>query len=251
MNGMRPRYLIALALAGGLVALYHFGRPLWYPVKVRLAGGKTVGQVVDSLRPAMSERFSGLDNLTDGEPLALLAFKEERQLEIWKRRGSGWEFIRSYPFTGYSGSLGPKLGEGDLQIPEGLYQVESLNPNSSYHLSIKVDYPNRFDREMAKRDGRTQLGGDIFIHGMSASIGCIPVGNEKIEELFYLVAENGYKNTEILIAPRDFRSKPEHPELEGIEWEAELYEKIADVLQEFPAPALPSASQDSRVDQSL
>lgn len=85
--------------------------------------------------------------------------------------------------TGTSGTLGPKREEGDGQIPEGVYGVEDLNPNSLFHLSLKVSYPNAFDREMAKREGCGNLGGDIMVHGGSATVGCIPIGDDAIEEV--------------------------------------------------------------------
>ena len=69
-----------------------------------------------------------------------------------------------YPILAASGVLGPKLREGDKQVPEGIYGAEALNPNSKFHLSIRLNYPNTFDRRMAQSDGRTQLGGDIMIH---------------------------------------------------------------------------------------
>ncbi len=65
--------------------------------------------------------------------------------------------------------------------------IEYLNPNSKFHLSMKVSYPNSFDREMAKLDNRDNLGGDIMIHGSNRSVGCIPIGDGGIEELYFLV----------------------------------------------------------------
>jgi len=81
--------------------------------------------------------------------LTILAFKNERLLEVWGYGDNHWRFIKSFNWTAYSGVLGPKLREGDRQIPEGIYGIEYLNPNSKFHLSMKVSYPNSFDREMA------------------------------------------------------------------------------------------------------
>ena len=231
----RKPYLIALAATFGLVLFYHFGGAIWRPIKLRLAGEKPVGQVLRELEPSMSGRFQDLETLTDGKPITILAFKEEQRLELWKRRDAGWVFVRSYPFTGFSGKPGPKLREGDDQIPEGVYGLEYLNPNSSFHLSIKVDYPNSFDREMAEADGRERLGYDIFIHGSNATIGCIPIGDQNIEELFYIVAKNGHQSTTLIISPSDFRLGKTPPEIDGIDWEVDLYKRIADRLQNYPA----------------
>jgi len=226
------KYFLAATL--GLGVFYQFGGPIWRPVKDRMLGAKTVGQVTRALETEMREKFPNLKELTDGRALAILGFKEERSLELWKHREGGWELVRSYPFTGFCGTLGPKLREGDLQIPEGAYEVVSLNPNSSYHLSMEINYPNEFDRKMASREGRENLGFAIFIHGSDATAGCIPVGDENIEEIFYLIAKNGFRKTEVLIFPRDFRKGKPPTEIEGIDWESELYSKLADRAKRFP-----------------
>ena len=113
-----------------------------------------------------------------GGKLRILVFKSERSVEV---HAPGWEAPRIYPMTAFSGSLGPKLREGDGQIPEGIYGIEYLNPNASYYLSLKVTYPNASDRACAKADGRTNLGGDIMIHGKAVTIGCVPVGDDALE----------------------------------------------------------------------
>src|SRR6266542_3867493 len=98
--------------------------------------------------------------------LLLLGLKDERRLLVYAAGADGaFRFVRTYQVRAASGHLGPKLREGDQQVPEGLYRVEALNPNSRFHLSLRLDYPNAFDRQTAKRDGRTNLGGDIMIHG--------------------------------------------------------------------------------------
>src|SRR5436190_607476 len=84
-------------------------------------------------------------------------------------RAGAWRFVREYPVMAASGGRGPKLREGDGQVPEGMYTIDWLNPNSSYHLSMHVDYPNAFDRAHAADDGRTALGGAIMIHGRDVS----------------------------------------------------------------------------------
>jgi hypothetical protein len=117
--------------------------------------------------------------------ITFIGLKQEKLLEVWAAGTKGsFRFIRSYPILAASGKLGPKLRQGDKQVPEGLYRIESLNPNSSYHLSLRVNYPNEDDRERAKAEGRTNLGGDIMIHGRAVSIGCLAMGDEAAEDLF-------------------------------------------------------------------
>ena len=148
-------------------------------------------------------------------------------LEVWGRPKSGeLEMIKSYPFTGFSGGPGPKLREGDGQIPEGIYAIEYLNPNSQFHLSMKLNYPNAFDKAKGKADGRDRLGFDIFIHGGSATIGCIPIGDAGIEELFLMVSEVGKLNVTAVISPYDMRMKSKRIEIPEIVWEQELHDNI-------------------------
>ena len=163
-----------------------------------------------------------------GGKLRILVFKNERRLEV---HAPGWKMPRVYPMTGFSGTLGPKLKEGDGQIPEGVYGIEYLNPNSSYYLSMKVSYPNDVDRRRAKADGRTNLGGDIMIHGTNATIGCVPIGDDAIEDVFYLVNAVGIKNVSVIIAPYDMRSGRK-PELEKslLSWYAELCNQLEEIL---------------------
>ena len=167
-----------------------------------------------------------------GGKLRILVFKNERSVEV---HAPGWKAPRIYPMTAFSGSLGPKLREGDGQIPEGTYGIEYLNPNSSYYLSLKVTYPNALDRARAKADGRTNLGGDIMIHGKAVTIGCVPVGDDAIEDIFYLASAVGIKNVSVIIAPYDMR-KGRKPGLERLplKWYPNLCNEIQTALSGKP-----------------
>lgn len=191
----------------------------------------------------MATMFTDLEKLTSGR-LALVGLKQERMLEVWCEIGDEWSLVKRYPFTAFSGTLGPKLREGDGQIPEGVYRIISLNPNSSYHLSMELNYPNRSDRARAEADGRTKLGNEIFIHGKDVTIGCIPIGDSGIEELFYLVAKTGVDNVEVIIAPLDFRrrSDSEEIQIDGIDWEKERYAEIKAALAKFSVPVVETGS---------
>ncbi|MCI5223662.1 MAG: hypothetical protein D3924_13580 [Candidatus Electrothrix sp. AR4] len=215
-----------------LFALY--GRPLWHPVLIKLRGGKTIAEVVEELR----SRNVAQINLDKFERLVILGLKKERLLEVWGVPEQGEScLLLSLPFTGFSGALGPKLREWDGQIPEGVYAVEYLNPNSRYHLSVKINYPNAFDTQKGKEDGREKLGYDIFIHGKTATIGCIPLGDQGIENLFYLVAAMGKEKVEVIIAPYDMRKNDEPIDIPSISWEQELYAMIRSAIRErIPRP---------------
>jgi murein L,D-transpeptidase YafK len=118
----------------------------------------------------------------------LRAFKRERIIELWvSRTASGaFELLKEYSFCASSGALGPKRREGDGQIPEGFYHVDRFNPASSFYLSLGLNYPNQSDRILGA-SGR--LGGDIFIHGDCVTIGCIPITDDLIKELYLIAVE--------------------------------------------------------------
>ena len=112
-------------------------------------------------------------------------------VEVWVGDGSGpLTRAMAHPICALSGRIGPKREEGDLQIPEGFYSISALNPQSSYHLSLRVDYPNASDRVRSRRQKPdVRLGGDIMVHGSCVTIGCLPIEDEPIEEVYLLVAE--------------------------------------------------------------
>ncbi len=161
------------------------------PVINKLKGNETVESRIDNIQENVWNRLEKDLSLAGYKmdyprEIILAAFKEERILQVFSKDYNGIKLIKEYPFTAFSGELGPKLKEGDRQIPEGIYKVEYLNPNSSYYLSIKVSYPNEFDKSKTEFTNVSEMGGDIFIHGKSATIGCIPIGDEAIEEVFLL-----------------------------------------------------------------
>ena len=131
--------------------------------------------------------------------LLLRVFKGEDKIEDWAGPAQGRPVLKvqEYKVCARSGGPGPKRKSGDLQVPEGFYRISTLNPASSYHLSMQVDYPNQADRARAKKAGVRSLGGDIFIHGECVTIGCLPITNGPIEELFVLAADARAKGTPI------------------------------------------------------
>ena len=177
----------------------------------------------------------------------LAAFKEERALDLYaKDRRGPWELIHRYKILGASGVAGPKLREGDRQVPEGLYKISGLNGASSYHRALRLNYPNGFDRRMAAAEQRTELGGDIEIHGGIGSIGCLAMGDPSIEELYELVETMGRKSVTVVISPFDMRLKAnkELPSEPG--WTKMLYENIHALLHEFPPPPQDKSNVEAR-----
>lgn len=163
-----------------------------------------------------------------------LGLKEEKQVELWARNRRGkFRWIKTYPIHAASGVAGPKLREGDRQVPEGFYRLIWLHPNSSFHLSIKLNYPSPFDWKHARREGRKQPGSDIFIHGSNVSIGCLAMGDPAIEEIFVLLARVGLRRSRIVIAPWDPRKKKLKAPKGARKWVPGLYRRISRTFSKF------------------
>ncbi len=241
MERMKKRKLILFVVLILLVCCWFFyrhGRTIWVPFYLKFRGKRTVADVLKNYGPRARLRLKphftrvGIDY--PPQNVIFIGLKEEKVLELWASAGGGKVFIRSYPILAASGKPGPKLREGDRQVPEGLYSIIGLNPNSSFHLSMKLDYPNGFDIKMAQKDERRNLGGDIFIHGNQCSIGCLAMGDTTIEELFVLVSDTRRENIAVIIAPYDFRAKQmivkegSHPP-----WISELYSILQTSLNSY------------------
>ncbi|MEW6146763.1 MAG: L,D-transpeptidase family protein [Bradyrhizobium sp.] len=120
-------------------------------------------------------------------PIVVRLFKEEADLEVWKQDATGrFQILKTYPICRWSGDLGPKLYEGDRQAPEGFYTItpELMNPNSNFHLSINLGYPNAFDKAH-KRNGSF-----LMIHGDCWSSGCYAMTDEQISEIYSLARDS-------------------------------------------------------------
>jgi len=168
----------------------------------------------------------------------LLALKHERELHLF---AAGPEqplaFIRSFAIWGASGGLGPKLRQGDQQVPEGIYSIVYLNPRSVAHLSLALGYPNDFDLARAAEDGRpvAELGGDIMIHGGWGSIGCLAIGDVAAEDLFVLAADAGFEQAVVVISPVDFRRRVLPADYRPASaWVDQLYAAIRQELDGLP-----------------
>lgn len=210
----------------------HADRKMYYIPPPKLPGQWTVEDILqvygENATRKLTPYFTKAKVSYPPREVAFIALKQEKKLELWARDNGEFRFIRYYNIQAASGVAGPKLRQGDKQVPEGIYRIEALNPNSHYHLSMKINYPNEFDLFHAGQEGRANPGSDIFIHGRAASIGCLAMGDEAIEELFVLAAQVGAENMKVVIAPRDPRAYPlEVGSKELPEWTAELYSIIS------------------------
>ncbi len=135
---------------------------------------------------------------SDGFDIYMRAFKHEAVVEIWmKNKGeTKYKLFRTYDICANSGSLGPKRQEGDGQVPEGFYQIDLFNPKSDYYLSMRINYPNASDVMLKSA---TNAGSAIMIHGDCVTIGCLPMTNEKIKEIYVLCLEAKNRNNPVYI----------------------------------------------------
>lgn len=214
--------------------LLNFGRTVWHPVYLKLTGHRTVADVELQYGLATTSRlkasFDAASLAFPPKKLALIAYKDVNELQLWGSEKQRWALVKTYQVKAASGVLGPKLTEGDKQVPEGIYSIESLNPNSAFHLSMKLNYPNEFDLTWAKKERRHTPGTNIFIHGKAVSIGCLAMGDESIEELFLLVNRVGRSQVTVIISPTNpYQSTLLNPEPERL-WVNQLYEDIRQAI---------------------
>ncbi len=152
----------------------------------------------ESLKADMAKQ--GIDK--DNFEMFIRVFKNDKVAEVWLRSKDKKEYqlFKTYAVCASSGELGPKRMQGDGQVPEGFYTVSAFNPYSSYYLSLGVSYPNASDKII----GKGNLGGDIMIHGNCVTIGCMPLTDNYIKEVYILAVEarnSGQQNIPVNIFP--------------------------------------------------
>ncbi len=176
----------------------------WKKRLIALAFAVSAGALVagcdDALEPTSNARAEApipqktlalMDKVgtTASAPVLIRTYKQEAEFEVWKMKSDGqYALLKTYPMCRWSGQLGPKVKEGDRQVPEGFYTLApgQLNPNSHYYLAINVGYPNAYDRAL------DHTGGDIMVHGICSSAGCFSMTDEQIGEI-YAIARDAFR----------------------------------------------------------
>jgi murein L,D-transpeptidase YafK len=189
---------------------------LFFCISLQLASQsfKLSQQKAIRVKSAYSEKWEGLKSdikkkgISENFQLFIRVFKEDKLVEVWLKSNSEKEYklFKTYDICASSGELGPKRKQGDGQVPEGFYTIAVFNPYSSYHLSLGVSYPNASDRIK----GKGNLGGDIMIHGSCVTIGCLPLTDTYIKEVYILAVEaknNGQQNIPVHIFPAKMNDK--------------------------------------------
>jgi murein L,D-transpeptidase YafK len=175
---INTRLLIALLflLGGSLSAQSSF-------LKQQLKYGRVAAAYKEKW-PAISKTLKAKGVDSANYKVLIRIFKEEKVLEVWLKSKNADKYVHygNFDICRSSGELGPKRQEGDLQVPEGFYSVNFFNAFSDYYLGMQIDYPNQSDKILGKRP----FGGQIMIHGNCVTIGCIPITDDKIKELYLI-----------------------------------------------------------------
>ncbi len=198
----------------GLLLSTRYQNTLYYPksksgFRFEQQKNERVKAAYEKTWPGISTQLKKIGVDTGKFQLLIRAFKEEAELEVWVKSSTQttYTLYKTYAICATSGELGPKRCQGDGQVPEGFYHVNVFNPYSNYHLSLGVSYPNAADKVFGcKRDP----GGAIMIHGNCVTIGCIPLTDEKICEVYVMAVEakhNGQTTIPIQIFPARLTDK--------------------------------------------
>lgn len=146
-----------------------------------------VFDVYNRMEDSIKNQFKKQNLVWPPVEMYVRSFKYDRQLEVWVKSDNKEPFklFKTYKICMQSGTMGPKRLEGDYQVPEGFYYINEFNPNSNYHLSLGLNYPNTSDRILSDEQ---RPGNNIYIHGNCVSTGCIPISDVPIEELFIIAS---------------------------------------------------------------
>lgn len=147
-----------------------------------------MSEVFNRTEDSVKKQFKKQNLNWPPEAMYVRSFKYDKQLEVWVKVDSSdqYKLFKTYKVCMQSGSMGPKRMEGDYQVPEGFYYINEFKPNSNYHLSLGLNYPNASDRILSDAN---RPGNNIYIHGNCVSTGCIAIQDGPIEEL-YVIASN-------------------------------------------------------------
>ena len=178
-------------------------------VEPRRMTSSRMSELTDKLGDSVKAQFDRQKLAWPPQSMYLRSFKYDRQLELWVKGRSTdpYRLYKTFRVCMQSGTMGPKRMEGDYQVPEGFYHINDFNPNSLFHLSLGLNYPNGSDRILSDS---LMPGSNIYIHGNCVSTGCIAIGDDPMEELFYIasvVKEQGQEFIPVHVFPVNYKNK--------------------------------------------
>ena len=168
-----------------------------------------VADAMDRKVDTLKKQFEAKGLIWPAQQVYIRSFKYDSQLEVWIRNNTNEPFklFKTYNVCALAGSLGPKRLNGDYQVPEGFYYINEFKPNSLYHMSLGINYPNVSDKIITQG---TNPGGDIYIHGSCVTVGCIPIQDFQIEEV-YILAMSAKSNGQDFIPVHIFPIRYNNP----------------------------------------
>lgn len=193
-----------------------------------------VEQAFKQKNDTLKKQFAAAHLSFPPKQIYLRSFKYDSELELWVRNDNkdSFKLFKTYKVCALSGSLGPKRIEGDYQVPEGFYYINEFNPKSMYHLSLGLNYPNASDEVLSDS---VKPGGEIYVHGGCVTVGCIPVKDYQIEELYVLASyakENGQDFIPVHIFPVNYNNTKSFKFLALQSAENKDYQLFAVMLQD-------------------
>ena len=233
------RFFISLVLP--LIIIFHSSDL----VAAQIPATASSTEIFNRLKPVLTKEMNA-NGLKFGSPVYFRVFKREHIFEVWIEKNGIYQLLKTFRICRLSGKLVPKFKEGDYQVPEGFYQVypHQMQPNSNYHLAFNVGYPNAFDRS------KNRTGSYIMVHGSCASVGCVAMTNEYIEEIYSLAwaaFNNEQKFFRIDIFPYRMSSSKTQPffeyigKKEGLFWD--LIKKALNFLDQHEQPQRDAMTQ--------
>ncbi|MBS1656270.1 MAG: L,D-transpeptidase family protein, partial [Bacteroidetes bacterium] len=146
------------------------------------------GDALKRKEDTLQKQFEAKGLTWPAKYIYIRSFKYDSQMEVWVKndRKEPFKLFKTYKICALAGTLGPKRLEGDYQVPEGFYYINEFNPNSNYYLALGINYPNESDKLLSDS---LRPGGDIYIHGSCVTVGCIPITDSQIDELYILAAQ--------------------------------------------------------------
>jgi murein L,D-transpeptidase YafK len=193
-----------------------------------------VANAIKTKEDTLKKQFEKANLQWPPKQIYLRSFKYDSQLEVWVRNNSKdvFKLFKAYKVCALSGAMGPKRIEGDYQVPEGFYCINEFRPNSTYHLALGINYPNASDLLLSDS---LKPGNEIYIHGNCITVGCIPLQNDPIEELYLLTSQaknNGEDFIPIHIFPIRFNNKKSAEYLGKVTKDDAGYQLFINQLQE-------------------
>jgi murein L,D-transpeptidase YafK len=167
------------------------------------------GDALKRKEDTLARQFAAKGLVWPAKYVYIRSFKYDGELEVWVKnsRKDSYKLFKTYKVCALAGTLGPKRMQGDYQVPEGFYYINEFNPNSTYYLSLGLNYPNPSDKILSDIE---HPGGDIYIHGSCVTVGCIPVTDKQIDEIYITAAyakNNGQDYIPVHIFPIRYSNK--------------------------------------------